>query len=142
MPRTMAQQERSLQDPAVCELLKVRDFLDNVMVRTMVVMWLDIRVAGALTYFADDDGRNEAKSVLESLLRAVPEQSMRLPVSLRGSREPQWTARSVSGGGASENPQVQPLDRADGLSLGGKGKAGGVSVADCRGVPDLGSGQA
>jgi hypothetical protein len=30
----MAQQERSLQDPAVCELLKVRDFLDNVMVRT------------------------------------------------------------------------------------------------------------
>jgi hypothetical protein len=34
MPRTNAQQERSLQDPAVCELLKVRDFLDNVMVRT------------------------------------------------------------------------------------------------------------
>jgi hypothetical protein len=34
MPRTPAQQERSLQDPAVCELLKIRDFLDNVMVRT------------------------------------------------------------------------------------------------------------
>jgi hypothetical protein len=29
MPRTSFQQERSLQDPAVCELLKIRDFLDK-----------------------------------------------------------------------------------------------------------------
>jgi hypothetical protein len=78
MPRTNAQQERSLQDPAVCELLKVRDFLDNVMVRTDRCYVAGYRVAGALTYFADDDGRNDAKAVLEALLRALPEESMRL----------------------------------------------------------------
>src|SRR6202012_3947357 len=78
MPRTTAQQERSLQDPSVCELLKIRDFLDNVMVRTDGCYVAGFRVQGAVTYFADDDGRNEAKSVLESLLRAMPEQSMRL----------------------------------------------------------------
>jgi hypothetical protein len=78
MPRTNAQQERSLQDPAVCELLKVRDFLDNVMVRTDGCYVAGYRVAGALTYFADDDGRNDAKAVLEALLRALPEESMRL----------------------------------------------------------------
>ena len=77
MPRTHAQQERSLQDPAVCELLKIRDFLDNVMVRTDGCYVAGYRVAGALTYFADDDGRNEAKAVLEALLRTLPEESMR-----------------------------------------------------------------
>src|SRR6202012_1078684 len=78
MPRTTAQQERSLQDPSVCELLKIRDFLDNVMVRTDGCYVAGFRVQGAVTYFADDDGRKQAKSVGESLLRAMPEQSMRL----------------------------------------------------------------
>ena len=61
MPRTTAQQERSLQDPAVCELLKIRDFLDNVMVRTDSCYVVGFRVQGSVTYFADDEGRNEAK---------------------------------------------------------------------------------
>lgn len=78
MLKTTAQQERSLQDPAVCELLKVRDFLDNVMVRTDGCYVAGFRVQGAVTYFADDEGRNEAKSVVGSLLRAMPEQSMRI----------------------------------------------------------------
>ena len=78
MPKTRAQHERSLEDPAVCELLKIRDFLDNVMVRTDGCYVAGFRVAGAMTYFGDDEERNEAKSVLESLLRAMPEQSMRL----------------------------------------------------------------
>jgi hypothetical protein len=78
MPRTMAQQQRSLDDPAVCELLKIRDFLDGVMVRTDGCYVAGFRVGGALTYFADDEGRNAAKTMLESLLRALPELSMRL----------------------------------------------------------------
>jgi len=78
MPRTTAQQERSLQDPAVCELLKIRDFLDNVMVRTDGCYVAGFRVQGSVTYFADDEGRNEAKGVVESLLRAMLEQSMRV----------------------------------------------------------------
>ena len=78
MPRTNAQQEQSLHDPPVCELLKIREFLDNVMVRTDGCYVAGYRVAGALTYFADDEGRNEAKAVLEALLRTLPEESMRL----------------------------------------------------------------
>ena len=34
MPLTMRQWEESLRQPAFCELLPVRDYLDNVMVRT------------------------------------------------------------------------------------------------------------
>ncbi len=34
MPKTKSAHERSLQDPALCELLPIRDFLDGVMVRT------------------------------------------------------------------------------------------------------------
>ena len=78
MPRTRAQHERSLEDPAVCELLKIRDFLNNVMVRTDGCYVAGFGVAGSMTYFGDDEERNESKSVLESLLRAMPEQSMRL----------------------------------------------------------------
>ena len=37
MPKTRAQHERSLEDPAVCELLKIRDFLDNVVTSTLVM---------------------------------------------------------------------------------------------------------
>jgi TraG P-loop domain len=110
MPRTIAEQERSLQDPAVCELLNVRDFLDNVMVRTDGCYVTGFRVAGALTYFADDDGRNHAKSIIEALLRAMPEQSMRLQCryevveSLNGLLDQYKEARR------SESPEVRALD--------------------------------
>ena len=110
MPKTRAQHERSLEDPAVCELLKIRDFLDNVMVRTDGCYVAGFRVAGAMTYFGDDDERNEAKSVLESLLRAMPEQSMRLQFryevveSLNGLLD-QYRTESRC-----QNAEVQALD--------------------------------
>src|ERR1700692_3854656 len=78
MPKTREAHNRSLQDPALCELLPIRDFLDNVMIRTDGCYVAGFRMAGTLTYFADDDGRNETKELVESLLRTVPEQSMRL----------------------------------------------------------------
>ncbi len=111
MPRTMAQQERSLQDPAVCELLKVRDFLDNVMVRTDGCYVAAFRVAGALTYFADDDGRNDAKSVIESLLRAVPEQSMRLQFRYEVVESLNGLLDQYQDAARSEIPEVQLLDQ-------------------------------
>jgi hypothetical protein len=90
--------------------LKVRDFLDNVMVRTDGCYVAGFRVAGAITYFGDDDERNEVKSVLESLLRAMPEQSMRLQFryevveSLNGLLD-QYREESRC-----ENAEVQALD--------------------------------
>ena len=78
MPKTNAQHKRSLENPALCELLPIRDALDNVIVRTDGCYVAGFRMTGALTYFADDEGRNENKEMLESLLRTIPEQSMRL----------------------------------------------------------------
>jgi hypothetical protein len=48
------------------------------MIRTAGCYVAGFRMAGTLTYFADDHGRNETKELMESLLRTVPEQSMRL----------------------------------------------------------------
>jgi hypothetical protein len=72
------QQERELDEPGVCELLPVRDYLDNLMVRTNGAFVAGFALQGAMSYFADDDGRNEKKRHLEALLRTVPEESMRL----------------------------------------------------------------
>ena len=78
MPKTREAHKRTLQDPALCELLPIRDLLDNVMIRTDGSYVAGFRLAGALTYFADDEGRNETKELVESLFRTIPEQSMRL----------------------------------------------------------------
>ena len=78
MPETMAQHEKKLDDPAVCELLPVRDYLDRVMVRTNGAMVAGYELRGINAYFASDDGRNRNKAMLEALLKSIPEQSMRM----------------------------------------------------------------
>ena len=78
MPLTLAQHERKLEDPALAEQLPVRDYLDNVVVRTNGSFVAGYELKGLISYFAADEGRNRGKTMLEALLRAVPEQSMRL----------------------------------------------------------------
>ncbi len=78
MPLTLTQHEKSLQDPAICELLPVRDYLDNVMVRIDGSLVAGYELNGLTTYFASDEGRDRGKLMLEALLRSLPEQSMRV----------------------------------------------------------------
>src|SRR3954470_15069946 len=78
MPLTLTQHEKSLQDPAICELLPVRDYLDNVMVRIDGSLVAGYELNGLTTYFASDEGRDRGKMMLEALLRSIPEQSMRV----------------------------------------------------------------
>jgi type IV secretory pathway VirB4 component len=78
MPLTLRQHERNLSDPAVCEQLPVRDYLDNVVVRTNGALVAGYELKGLTNYFASDEGRNRGKMMLEALLRSIPEQSMRL----------------------------------------------------------------
>jgi hypothetical protein len=142
MPRTTAQQERSLQDPAVCELLKIRDFLDNVMVRTDGCYVAGFRVQGSVTYFANDEGRNEAKGVVESLLRAMPEQSMRVQFryevveSLNGLLD--WYREASR----SEIPEAKVLDDRRLAIWEEKERLGAYLSRNRRCVFDLGSGEA
>src|SRR5262249_3169972 len=80
MPLTQEQHDKKLDDPALCEQLPVRDYLDNVMVRTNGAFVAGYELRGVTSYFASDQERNRAKTMLEALLKAIPEQSMRLQI--------------------------------------------------------------
>ena len=78
MPLTKKQREKTLEEAALCDLLPIRDYLDNVMIRTSGELVAGYALKGAMSYFADDNGRNSTKHHLEALLRTIPEESMRL----------------------------------------------------------------
>jgi hypothetical protein len=78
VPLTAEQYERKLTDPALCEQLPVRDFLDNIVVRTNGAFVAGYELRGLASYFASDEGRDRGKLMLEALLRSLPEQSMRV----------------------------------------------------------------
>jgi hypothetical protein len=80
VPETVAKHEKSKMAPAVCMLLQVRDFLDNVMVRMDGSYIAGYRVRGALTYFGSEDDRNDLKARVDALLRTCPEESMRIQI--------------------------------------------------------------
>ena len=69
---------------AACELLPLRDLpqVDNVMVRTNGAFVAGYELKGVLSYFATDEDRNQAKSMLEALIRGVPDVSMRIQIPL------------------------------------------------------------
>jgi len=76
----MAQHERSLIDPAVAELLPVRDYLDKVMVQTNGSLVAGYTLRGLNSYFASDEERDRNKMMLGALLKSIPEQSMMVQV--------------------------------------------------------------
>ena len=78
MPVTLAEYQRRIEEPALCEQLPVRDYLDGVMVRTTGAFVAGYRLDGLAAYFASDEERDRAKYLLGALLRSLPEQSMRL----------------------------------------------------------------
>ena len=80
MPVTQEQCEKSLENPALCEQLPVRDYLDNVMVRTNGALVAGYEVRGITSYFASDEERDRSKVMLGALLKSIPEQSMRVQV--------------------------------------------------------------
>jgi hypothetical protein len=78
VPLTLAKHRRNLHDPALCELLPVRDYLDGVVVRTNGSLVAGYELKGLTSYFASDEGRDRGKLMLEALLRSLPEQSLRI----------------------------------------------------------------
>ncbi len=80
MPLTQEQYEKSLENPALCEQLPVRDYLDNVMVRTNGAIVAGYEIRGITSYFASDEERDRSKIMLGALLKSIPEQSMRVQV--------------------------------------------------------------
>ncbi|HYL12939.1 MAG TPA: hypothetical protein VEV41_07875, partial [Terriglobales bacterium] len=78
MPITLAQHEKKLQEPVLCELLPVRDYVDDIIVRTNGAFIAGYELRGLTSYFASDEGRDRGKLILEAMLRSIPEQSMRV----------------------------------------------------------------
>src|ERR1700721_1374809 len=103
MPTTIEQRERSLHQPAFCELLPVRDILHDVIVRTTGAFVAGYELSGINSYYHSDEGRNRTKVALEALIRSLPERSMRLQArfaiteGLGGPRENSKTHPTTAG---------------------------------------------
>ena len=80
MPLTMRQHEANLRQPAFCELLPIRDYLDNVIVRSNGALVAGYDLDGINSYYHSDETRNQTKCSLEALVRSLTERSMRLQV--------------------------------------------------------------
>ncbi|HZQ68398.1 MAG TPA: hypothetical protein VFA68_07750 [Terriglobales bacterium] len=78
MPLTVQQHDRSLAQPPLCEQLKVRDIVDDLLIQVNGSFVAGYNVSGINSYYASDEERNRTKLSLEALVRSLPERSMRL----------------------------------------------------------------
>src|SRR6201997_426691 len=111
MPVKTEQYERSLAQPPLCEQLKVRDLVDDLLIQLNGSFAAGYRASGICSYYASDEERNRTKLLFESLIRSLPERSMRLQArfeTLEGAGD--LIARYSR---AQHNPSVvlQTLDR-------------------------------
>src|SRR5947207_2816619 len=72
------QHELDLHNPALCELLRIRDILDDVVVTTTGTFVAAYELGGVHSYYHTEELRNAAKESFEAVLRSMPERSMRL----------------------------------------------------------------
>lgn len=110
MPLTLEQHEKKLHDPALCELLPVRDYLDNVVVRTNGAFVAGYELKGLTSYFASDEGRERGKLMIEALFRSLPEQSMRVQVRYEVVEDLGELLEQYAAGQHSERPEAIVLD--------------------------------
>jgi type IV secretion system protein TrbE len=80
MPLTVERYEQSISAPPLCEQLRIRDLLDNVVVQVDGSFVAGFEVGGIQSYYASDEGRNRLKGLLEALVRSLPERSLRMQV--------------------------------------------------------------
>jgi hypothetical protein len=100
-----------MRQPALCELLPVRDYLDGCIIRTNGSFVAGYEAIGLNTFFHSDETRNRTKETLEALVRALPERSMRLQVRYEVTEgQGDLTERYVREQRI-ENPILQALDR-------------------------------
>src|SRR6476469_9934707 len=111
MPLTTREHEKSLMSPALCEQLPVRDYLDNVVVRTNGAFVAGYELKGLDSYFATDEGRDRGKLMLEALLRSLPEQSMRVQVRYETVEDLGSLLEQYGTGQRSDREDVATLDR-------------------------------
>ena len=112
MPTTIEQHERSLHQPAFCELLPVRDILHDVIVRTTGAFVAGYECSGINSYYHNDEGRNRTKMALEALVRSLPERSMRMQVRFEITEGLGDLLEDYKRQLRNQNPTLLALDRA------------------------------
>jgi hypothetical protein len=78
MPITVLEHAKSLGQPPLCEQLKVRDIVNDLLVQVSGSFVAGYVVSGINSYYASDEERNRTKLSLEALVRSLPERSMRM----------------------------------------------------------------
>jgi hypothetical protein len=124
MPLTSTEHERRLEEPALCELLPVRDYLDNLLVRTSGALVAGYELGGLVSFFASDEERDRSKVALGALLRSLPEQSVRMQVRCEVIEESCQVLTHYQAGGASSCEITRALDDERIVSWQGKAAAG------------------
>jgi hypothetical protein len=110
VPLALEKHERKLHDPALCEQLPVRDYLDNIVVRTNGGFVAGYELKGLTSYFSSDEGRDRGKLMIEALLRSVPEQSMRVQIRYEVVEDLGDLLEQYVAGQRSERTEVVVLD--------------------------------
>lgn len=112
MPITVTKFNASLQKPALCELLPVREYLDGVIVQTDGSIVAGYELTGLNSFFHDDEARNRSKHALEALVRSLPERSMRLQMRFEITEGSGVARSSYRQFNQNENAVLQEMDRA------------------------------
>ena len=111
MPMTIEEHERSLHHPALCEQLPVREYLDNLVVRTNGHMVAGYELSGLNGHYHDHRTRNETKNALEALVRSLPERAVRMQVRYETREGVSALIDRYRERIRSQNPVVRELDR-------------------------------
>src|SRR5262249_38766082 len=75
---TSRQHELIMRNPGLCDELRIRDILDDVVVMTSGAFVAGYELGGLHSHYHTDEMRNRAKESLEAVLRSMPERSRRL----------------------------------------------------------------
>ena len=110
MPLTLERYGQSMSAPPLCEQLRIRDLLDSVAVQVDGSMVAGFEIGGIQSYYASDEGRNRLKDLLESLVRALPERSMRMQVRFEISEGTGHLLSNHARECRSESPVLRELD--------------------------------
>jgi type IV secretory pathway VirB4 component len=111
MPLTVQAHNRSLDQPPLCEQLRVRDITDDLLIQVNGSFVAGYRASGINSYYASDEERNRTKLSLEALVRSLPERSMRMQVRFEVSEGTGDLIARYNREQRHPNPVLQALDR-------------------------------
>src|SRR5436190_15282148 len=104
------QHEFELHNPALCEELRIRDILDDVVVMTSGAFVAAYELSGVHSFYHTEEMRNRAKESFEAVLRSMPERSMRLHLRFEIRQDTGGVIRQYAGCARNSNLVLGSID--------------------------------